>query len=67
MPRLTAYSVLEQLLEIDPDVHVLFSGDFFTEDLTASEWHTLGVITKPYRPDELIEMVRRALARHAEK
>ena len=59
MPRLTPYAVLEQMLAIDHDVHVLFSGDFFTEDLTTSEWHTLGVITKPYQEDELIEMIQR--------
>ena len=32
MPRLTAYVVMERLLEIDPDARVLFSGGYFTED-----------------------------------
>ncbi len=67
MSRMTAYSALERLMAIDPNVHVLFSGDFFTEDLTTSEWHTLGVITKPYRPEELTGMVGRALARRRDR
>jgi hypothetical protein len=57
---------LQRLLEFDPNVRVLFSGGYFSEDLTEEHGHTLGVITKPYRANELGEMVRRALASHAE-
>ncbi|MEX2188282.1 MAG: response regulator [Pirellulales bacterium] len=62
VPRLTAYAVLEKLLQIDPQARVLFSGGYFAEDLTDSGGHTLGVLTKPYRQKELIDMVARALA-----
>jgi CheY-like chemotaxis protein len=62
MPRLTAYVVLERILAIDPDAHVLFSGGYFTEDQMAGDGHTLGVIAKPFSQDELIAAVCRALA-----
>jgi signal transduction histidine kinase/ActR/RegA family two-component response regulator len=62
MPRLTPYAVLERLLEIDPNARAIFSGGYFSEDLTAGKGHILGVITKPYRQKELVEIVQRALA-----
>jgi CheY-like chemotaxis protein len=64
MPRLTAYVVLERLLEIDPEARVLFSGGYFTEDHTAATelGHTLGVVAKPFSQREFVEAVRRALA-----
>jgi CheY-like chemotaxis protein len=62
IPRLSAHSVLERLLEFDPNVRVLFSGGFFAEDLTSFHGHTMGVVAKPYRRQELVEMTRRALA-----
>jgi two-component system cell cycle sensor histidine kinase/response regulator CckA len=62
LPRLTAYVVLERLLEIDPDARVLFSGAYFTDEITEAEGHTLSVIAKPFSQDELVEAVRRALA-----
>jgi two-component system, cell cycle sensor histidine kinase and response regulator CckA len=64
MPRLTAYVVMERLLEIDPEARVLFSGGYFTEDhATATELgHTLGVVAKPFSQREFVEAVRRALA-----
>src|SRR5262249_54985304 len=58
IPKLTPYAVLERLVEIDPQVRVLFSGGYFTEDLTNTDGHTMGVVTKPYHRDELIKMVR---------
>ena len=64
MPRLTAYVVMERLLEIDPDARVLFSGGYFTEDhmTVADAGHTLGVIAKPFSPREFVEAVRQAVA-----
>jgi two-component system cell cycle sensor histidine kinase/response regulator CckA len=66
MPRLTPYAVLERMLEIDPHARAIFSGGYFAEDLTACNGHVLGVITKPYRQNELVEMVQRALAARTE-
>jgi two-component system, cell cycle sensor histidine kinase and response regulator CckA len=62
LPRLSAYAVLERLVEMNPIAQALFSGGYHTEDLTEGQGHTLGVITKPYRPTDLVEMVRRALS-----
>jgi hypothetical protein len=64
MPRLTAYVVMERLLEIDPEARVLFSGGYFTEDhMTPTDTgHTLGVIAKPFSPQEFVGVVRQALA-----
>jgi CheY-like chemotaxis protein len=67
IPKLTPYAVLERLVELDPHVRVLFSGGYFTEDLTNSDGHTMGVVTKPYHHDELIQMVRHSLAKHAKE
>ncbi len=62
MPQLTGNAILERLMELDPNVRVLFSSGYFAEDLSEGEGHTLGVISKPYRHKELIEMVRRIVA-----
>src|SRR5262249_60728032 len=64
IPKLTPYAVLERLVELDPNVRVLFSGGYFTEDLTNTDGHTTRVGTKQYHRDELIQMVRHSLARH---
>jgi len=63
LPRLSAYAVLERFVEMNPAAKVLFSGGYLMEDLTGSHGHTLGVITKPYRQGELVQIVRRALSR----
>lgn len=63
MPRLTGNAILERLLELDSNVRMLFSSDYFAEDLTEGEGHTIGVISKPYHHRELIEMVRFALVK----
>jgi VWFA-related protein len=42
-------------VQIDPDVHVLFSSGYFAEDMLASDQHILGFIDKPYRRDDLAE------------
>jgi two-component system, cell cycle sensor histidine kinase and response regulator CckA len=61
MPGQFGFDVVEQLVEFDPDVRVLFSSGYFSEDLTGGDGHTRGVINKPYRQDQLVNMVRRAL------
>lgn len=64
LPRLSAYTVMERVIDLNPEAKVLFSGAYFTEDLTGTKGHTQGVIKKPFRQTELLEMVRRALAIH---
>jgi PAS domain S-box-containing protein len=61
MPRMSGADAFQHLLEIDPGVHVLFSSGYFAEDMTAQDDRILGFVTKPYRHDDLIHMVRAAL------
>jgi hypothetical protein len=61
MPRMSGCTAFEQLIKIDPGVRVLFSSGYFAEDLTARDDRILGFITKPYRHDDLVQMVRAAL------
>jgi PAS domain S-box-containing protein len=62
IPRVTADAILERLLELDPNVEVLFSSSYFAEDRPDGGSHPLGVISKPYRRQELVDRVQRALA-----
>jgi two-component system cell cycle sensor histidine kinase/response regulator CckA len=66
IPRLTGHALLERLLELDPDVEVFFSSSYFAEGLSCGGNHLLGVISKPYDWQELVSMVKLALARHSE-
>jgi len=63
IPRLSADAVLARLLELDSDVGVYFSSDYFAEGGCEAGSHLLGVISKPYSRQELVRMVRLALAR----
>jgi signal transduction histidine kinase len=64
--HLTGHAVLERLLELDPNVEVLFSSNYFAEGLSCGGNHVLGVISKPFDWQELVRMVQLALARHSE-
>jgi PAS domain S-box-containing protein len=66
LPDLTGQAVLQCLVEIDPTVRVLFASSYFARDLMQGDGHTLGVISKPYGPDDLIHVVQQAMARHVE-
>jgi PAS domain S-box-containing protein len=62
MPRLSGREVLHRLLEINPDVRVLFASGYSAEHLSAEDReHILGFISKPYRPDDFARAVRAAL------
>lgn len=64
MPRLSGRDALHQLLQIDPDVHVLFASGYSSEHVTETEKEgVLGFINKPYRPQELAGTVRAVLDR----
>ena len=62
MPRLSGKDAFREMVEIDPEVRVLFSSGYFAEDLTEETGSVLGFINKPYHPNELTEKVRAALA-----
>jgi DNA-binding NtrC family response regulator len=62
MPRLSGRDTFHQLLQIDPDVRVLFSSGYSAEQMTESDREgVLGFVNKPYRPQGLAQTVRTAL------
>jgi CheY-like chemotaxis protein len=64
MPRMSGVETLDRLVEIDPDVCVVFSSGF-SADLPPVSHHRQvhGFIGKPYRPDQLCASIRAALDR----
>ncbi len=60
MPGMSGRDAFRQLVELDPGVKVLLSTGFTTEDLTELDG-AVGLLTKPYRPHELLAAVRSAL------
>lgn len=66
LPRLTGDTVLARLLELDPDVEVIFSSSYFAEDRCDGASHLAAVVSKPYTREGLMRSVEQALARRAE-
>ena len=69
MPGLTGLQVFEALQKIDPRVCVMFSSGYGLQGdatpLLAAGGRAF--VAKPYRPDELIQAIRKVLAEKAEK
>jgi CheY-like chemotaxis protein len=64
MPRLSGRDTFRRLLDIDPQVRVLFSSGYSAEYVSTDDYErSLGFVAKPYRPEVLAEMVRAALDR----
>jgi CheY-like chemotaxis protein len=64
MPRLSGREALRQLLEINPEIRVVFVSGYSCEHLSAEDReHILGFVSKPYRPEDLAHIVRAALDR----
>jgi CheY-like chemotaxis protein len=64
MPRLSGRDAFHLLVEINPQIKVLFASGYSAEHLTEVHSHQLvGFVSKPYRPEELLQMVRAALDR----
>jgi two-component system cell cycle sensor histidine kinase/response regulator CckA len=62
MPELSGRDALRQLRSLNEQVRVLFSSGYTAEQLSESaEMGVVGFLSKPYRPQELVEAVRRAL------
>jgi PAS domain S-box-containing protein len=60
MPRLSGRDAFEQIITQEPTARVLLSSGYSTEDLSEVEG-TLGLLTKPYRPKDLLGATYRAL------
>ena len=52
-------------MQIDPQVRVLFASGYSADHVgeTTSSEQLVGFVSKPYRPEELVQMVRAALDR----
>ncbi len=62
MPRLSGRDTLKRLVEMDPDVRVLFSSGYSPEQAAPGEFRQVrGFIGKPYRADELAATLRATL------
>jgi PAS domain S-box-containing protein len=61
MPRLSGRDAFRQMTAIVPNIRVLFSTGYSSEELTELDG-AVGLLTKPYRPQELLAAVEAALA-----
>ena len=61
MPRMSGRDAFRQLVKINPSARVLFSTGYSGGDLDELDG-SVGLLGKPYRPHELVEAVRAALA-----
>jgi CheY-like chemotaxis protein len=61
MPRMSGSDAFRSMIEIDPGARVLFSTGYAGGDLAELEG-AIGLLGKPYRPNELLAAVRAALA-----
>ena len=62
MPRMSGRDAFRQMIELRPGVRVLFSSGYTTDDVSELG-RAAGMLSKPYRPDNLLAAVRKALAR----
>ncbi len=65
MPRLSGRDAFRQMQAIDPAARVLFSSGYSADDLSEVDG-ARGLLSKPYRPPDLLAAVRRAVADPAE-
>jgi PAS domain S-box-containing protein len=66
MPRLSGRDAFRQLLQIDPNVRVLFASGYAAEQVAdAGSDRVLGFVGKPYPPQELAQCVRTALDKNS--
>jgi len=62
MPRMSGQEVVQKLLEIKSNARVLLATGYSTEQvLDADNDRIVGIIGKPFRPDDLARQVRAAL------
>ncbi len=60
MPRLSGRDAFRSMTAIAPDARVLFSSGYSADDLSDVSG-AVGLLAKPYRPQDLVSAVRRAL------
>jgi PAS domain S-box-containing protein len=60
MPRMSGRDAYRELVRLDPEARVLFSTGYSAEELAELDG-AVGLLNKPYRPDELLAAVAEAL------
>jgi PAS domain S-box-containing protein len=60
MPRMSGRDAFRRLLEIDPNARILFSTGYSDEHIAELDG-AIGLLSKPYRPHELLSAVQTAL------
>jgi PAS domain S-box-containing protein len=67
MPRLSGRDAYRQLLDIDPEVRVMFTSGYSADSLPDIDIENiLGFLPKPYRPEDLATAIRNALDRKSQ-
>jgi signal transduction histidine kinase/ActR/RegA family two-component response regulator len=61
MPRMSGRDAFRHMIELHPGARILFSTGYTAEDLVEVDG-AVGLLSKPYRPQELVAAVRTALA-----
>jgi PAS domain S-box-containing protein len=62
MPRLSGRDAFRQLVQLDPEVRILFASGYSAEHVADTDGeHLLGFVGKPYHPRDLVQSVRTAL------
>jgi CheY-like chemotaxis protein len=61
MPRMSGRDAFRHMIELHPAARIMFSTGFAAEDLVEVDG-SVGLLNKPYRPQELLTAVRTALA-----
>ena len=60
MPRMSGRDAIRFMTQINPNARILFSTGYTADDLTEVDG-SMGLLSKPYRPQELVAAVRAAL------
>jgi PAS domain S-box-containing protein len=64
MPRLSGKDTLRQLLQVNPEIRVIIASGYSADDMNTSGLEKVeGFIPKPFREEDLLKMIRRALDR----
>ena len=58
MPRLSGRDTLRELAQLSPQMRVIFSSGFSTEQMALNEFpQVCGLLPKPYRAEQLVQKV----------
>ena len=60
MPRMSGRDAFQQITTVDPNARVIFSSGYTVDDLSEIDG-AMGILSKPYRPNDLLAAVRQAL------